>query len=69
MRRYPAAASLPLVKAAQLAGEGKGEEADAVLASAVSSAAAPQQRQHVQLMRAHLATSQARPDEVRQGQA
>lgn len=67
LRRYPAAASLPLVQAAQLAGEGKGEQADAVLASAASTAAAPQRRQHVQLMRAHLAASQAHPDQVWQG--
>ncbi|KAK9826948.1 hypothetical protein WJX74_001295 [Apatococcus lobatus] len=65
-KRYPGAASLPLVQAAQLAGEGKEQEADAVLASATSAAAAPQQRQHLQLMRAQLATSHAHPDTAAQ---
>ena len=65
LHRFPASACLPLVQAAQLAAEGKVEEADELLAAAAASAGiTPQQRQHLLLMRAHLAASHIQPTQV-----
>ncbi|KAK9863884.1 hypothetical protein WJX84_011397 [Apatococcus fuscideae] len=63
-KRYPTAASLPLVRAAQQAGEAKLEEADATLGLAAAQTADAEQQQHLQLMRAHLAATHAHPSQA-----